>query len=149
MEFDNNRPIYLQICDAICERILSGELEEENRIPSVRDYGAEIEVNPNTVMRSYEKLTADGLIYNRRGIGYFICTDARKRVLEAQRKEFMEKDVPEFLRRMELLGIDPGSILTKKDILLMHLAPLTRGASCYTAELAVEVGTVAETCQFS
>lgn len=111
MEFDNNRPIYLQICDAICERILNGELEEENRIPSVRDYGAEIEVNPNTVMRSYEKLTSDGLIYNRRGIGYFICPDARKRVLEAQRKEFMEKDVPEFFRRMELLGIDPESIL--------------------------------------
>ena len=111
MEFDNNRPIYLQICDAICERILNGELEEENRIPSVRDYGAEIEVNPNTVMRSYEKLTSDGLIYNKRGIGYFICPDARKRVLEAQRKEFMEKDVPEFFRRMELLGIDPESIL--------------------------------------
>lgn len=113
MEFDNNRPIYLQIYDAICERILNGELEEENRIPSVRDYGAEIEVNPNTVMRSYEKLTSDGLIYNRRGIGYFICPDARKRVLEAQRKEFMEKDVPEFFRRMELLGIDPESILPK------------------------------------
>ena len=113
MEFDNNRPIYLQICDAICERILNGELEEENRIPSVRDYGAEIEVNPNTVMRSYEKLTSDGLIYNRRGIGYFICPDARKRVLEAQRKEFMEKDVPEFFRRMELLGINPESILPK------------------------------------
>ena len=113
MEFDNNRPIYLQICDAICERILNGELEEENRIPSVRDYGAEIEVNPNTVMRSYEKLTSDGLIYNRRGIGYFICPDARKRVLEAQRKEFMEKDVPEFFGRMDLLGIDPESILPK------------------------------------
>ena len=113
MEFDNNRPIYLQICDAICERILNGALVEENRIPSVRDYGAEIEVNPNTVMRSYEKLTSDGLIYNRRGIGYFICPDARKRVLEAQRKEFMEKDVPEFFRRMELLGIDPESILPK------------------------------------
>ena len=111
MEFDNNRPIYLQICDAICERILSGELPEEGRIPSVRDFGAEIEVNPNTVMRSYEKLTSDGLIYNRRGIGYFICPDARERALEAQRKEFMEKDVPEFLRRMKLLGIDPGSIL--------------------------------------
>ncbi len=113
MEFDNNRPIYLQICDAICERILSGELQEENRIPSVREYGAEIEVNPNTVMRSYEKLTADGLIYNRRGIGYFICPDARKRVLETQRKDFLEKDVPEFLRRMELLGIAADSILSK------------------------------------
>lgn len=113
MEFDNNRPIYLQICDAICERILSGELTGESRIPSVREYGAEIEVNPNTVMRSYEKLTTDGLIYNKRGIGYFICPDAKERVLAAQRKEFMENDVPEFLRRMKLLGIDPESILSR------------------------------------
>mgnify|MGYP002519237444 CR=1 FL=1 len=106
MEFDNNRPIYLQICDAICERILSGELEEENRIPSVRDYGAEIEVNPNTVMRSYEKLTADGLIYNRRGIGYFISPDALETVLEAQRKDFLENELPQILKRMKLLGLD-------------------------------------------
>ena len=113
MEFDNNRPIYLQICDAICERILSGELTGENRIPSVREYGSEIEVNPNTVMRSYEKLTNDGLIYNKRGIGYFICQDAKEKVLEVQRKEFMENDVPEFLRKMKLLGIDPGSIFSK------------------------------------
>ncbi len=57
MEFDSNKSIYLQICDAIYERILSGELEPDARIPSVREYGAEIGVNPNTVMRSYEKLT--------------------------------------------------------------------------------------------
>ena len=99
MEFDNNRPIYLQICDTICERILSGELSAESRIPSVREYGAEIEVNPNTVMRSYEKLTMDGLIYNRRGIGYFICPDAREKVLEIQRREFLERSVPEFIHR--------------------------------------------------
>lgn len=113
MEFDNNRPIYLQICDAICERILSGELTGESRIPSVREYGSEIEVNPNTVMRSYEKLTNDGLIYNKRGIGYFICQDAKEKVLEVQRKEFMENDVPDFLRKMKLLGIDPEIIFSK------------------------------------
>ena len=111
MEFDNNRPIYLQICDAICERILSGELEEENRIPSVRDYGAEIEVNPNTVMRSYEKLTSDNIIYNRRGIGYFISPDARETVLEAQRREFLENEMPAILKRMKLLGLEPKDIL--------------------------------------
>ena len=70
MEFDSNKAIYLQICDAICERILSKEFGADERIPSVREYGAEIGVNPNTVMRSYEKLTADGIIYNKRGIGY-------------------------------------------------------------------------------
>ena len=108
MEFNENRSIYLQICDAICEQILSGTLRPDERIPSVREYGAEIGVNPNTIMRSYEKLTADGIIYNKRGIGYFISPDARETVLEAQRKEFMEEELPQILRRMKLLGIDPS-----------------------------------------
>ena len=108
MEFNSNKSIYLQICDAICEQILSGTLRPDERIPSVREYGAEIGVNPNTIMRSYEKLTADGIIYNRRGIGYFICENALETVLEAQRKEFMEEELPQILRRMKLLGIDPS-----------------------------------------
>jgi DNA-binding transcriptional regulator YhcF (GntR family) len=62
-------------------------------------------------MRSYEKLTADGIIYNRRGIGYFISPDALQTVLEAQRKEFMEEELPQILRRMKLLGIDPSTLV--------------------------------------
>ena len=108
MEFNSNKSIYLQICDAICEQILSGTLRPEERIPSVREYGAEIGVNPNTIMRSYEKLTSDGIIYNRRGIGYFISPNALETVLAAQRKEFMEEELPHILRRMKLLGIDPS-----------------------------------------
>lgn len=106
MEFSNNKSIYLQICDAICEQILTGALQPDERIPSVREYGAEIGVNPNTIMRSYEKLTADGVIYNKRGIGYFISPDARETVLVEQRKEFIENELPQILRRMKLLGID-------------------------------------------
>ena len=56
MEFNSNKAIYLQISDIICEKILSGELKADDRIPSVREYGASIGVNPNTVMRTYEKL---------------------------------------------------------------------------------------------
>ena len=106
MEFNSNRSIYLQICDAICEQILSGTLKPDERIPSVREYGSEIGVNPNTIMRSYEKLTADGIIYNRRGIGYFISPDALETVLEAQRKDFLENELPQILKRMKLLGLD-------------------------------------------
>ena len=105
MEFNSNKSIYLQICDAICEQILSGVLMPDERMPSVREYGAEIGVNPNTIMRSYEKLTADGIIYNKRGIGYFISPDASETVLAAQRKEFLEEELPQILRRMKLLGI--------------------------------------------
>jgi len=108
MEFNSNKSIYLQICDAICEQILSGTLRPDERIPSVREYGAEIGVNPNTIMRSYEKLTADGIIYNKRGIGYFISPDALETVLDAQRKDFLENELPQILKRMKLLGLDPS-----------------------------------------
>lgn len=115
MEFSNNKSIYLQICDAICEQILTGALKPDERILSVREYGAEIGVNPNTIMRSYEKLTADGIIYNKRGIGYFISADARETVLTAQRKEFTENELPQILRRMKLLGIAPDMLTSIED----------------------------------
>ncbi len=105
MEFNGNKSIYLQIADVVCEKILSGALKGEDRIPSVREYGAEIGVNPNTVMRSYEKLTDDGVIYNKRGIGYFVAPDARDKVLSSLRREFLESEWPAVLRKMKLLGI--------------------------------------------
>ncbi|MBO8485002.1 MAG: GntR family transcriptional regulator [Bacteroidetes bacterium] len=114
MEFDANKPIYMQICDSVCDRILSGELEPGGRIPSVRDFGAEIGVNPNTVMRSYEKLTDAGIIFNRRGIGYFIADNARELVLEQQRSAFIQDEVPQILKKMALLGLSPEEVFGKK-----------------------------------
>lgn len=105
MQFDSNRPIYLQILDSICEQILDGKLEPDGRILSVREYGAQLGVNPNTIMRSYERLTNDGIIYNKRGLGYFIAPDARDKVLDIKRKEFMENVFPKIRRQMQLLGI--------------------------------------------
>ena len=112
MDFNSNKLIYLQICDSICEKIMSGELGLDSRIPSVRDYGAEIGVNPNTVMRSYEKLTNDGIIYNKRGIGYFISPDAKDIVLQRSRKEFLEEEVPRIIKKMKLLGLVPSEIFS-------------------------------------
>lgn len=111
MEFNANKSIYLQIADAICEKILSGELGPDDRIPSVREYGAEIGVNPNTVMRSYEKLTNDGIIYNRRGIGYFISPEAKETVLKSLRKDFVENEWPEIMRKITLLGLNINDLI--------------------------------------
>ena len=113
MDFHGEKPIYLQIAELFSENILSGTLKADERIPSVREYGAQIGVNPNTVMRVYEKLTADGIIYNKRGIGYFISADAREKILASQTAEFLEKEVPAIIRKMELLGLD-ASIFNKQ-----------------------------------
>ncbi len=105
MEFNSNKSIYLQIADEICDRILSGELHGEDRIPSVREYGAQIGVNPNTVMRSYERLTDEGVIYNKRGIGYFVAPEAREKVLVSLREDFLNNEWPGIRRKLTLLGL--------------------------------------------
>ena len=106
MEFDTNKPIYLQIADNICERILSGEFKPGSRIPSVREWGATIGVNPNTVARSYDILTDRKVIYNQRGIGFFVTDDAIGVIRDTERRKFIEEELPAFLSRAALLGID-------------------------------------------
>ena len=110
MEFDSNRPIYLQICDSVCDRILGGELQPGGRIPSVRDYGGEIGVNPNTVMRSYEKLTDAGIIFNKRGIGFFVSPDAKHKITEYRRNEFLKTELPRFFMQLYTLHIPMDEI---------------------------------------
>lgn len=111
MEFDSNKPIYLQIGDSVCNKILSKELLPEDRVLSVREMGARIGVNPNTVARSYEKLMEAGIIYNKRGMGFYVAPDAREIVLARERKAFMETELPAFLKRMEILGLNAEDIL--------------------------------------
>jgi len=115
MTFETNKPIYLQIADSICQNILSGELKEGDRIDSVREYGSKIGVNPNTVMRSFEKLTDLGIIFNKRGIGYFVCDAAADIVLEKARKDFLEQELPRLKKRMELLKINIEDILSSQE----------------------------------
>jgi GntR family transcriptional regulator len=110
MEFNQNKPIYMQIADSICESILKEELKPESRIQSVRELGAEIGVNPNTVMRCYERMTSDGIIYNKRGIGYYVSENAKNIVLEKMRKEFLADELPLIVKKMKLLGIDLSAL---------------------------------------
>ena len=111
MQFDENKPIYIQIADAICDKVLAREFQPEERIPSVREYGVGIGVNPNTVARSYDLLTERGVIYNKRGIGFFICENAHSAILEAERKRFLSEEWPQTLKRIQLLGLDPEELI--------------------------------------
>ena len=105
MEFRKQKPIYLQIADRLMEQILDGQPPEDDRMPSVRDVAERMGVNPNTVMRSFEYLQGEEIIYNRRGVGYFVSPDARKRILDQQRREFLEEELPLIRQKMQMLGI--------------------------------------------
>lgn len=105
MEFNGKQPIYLQIAEHICSQILSGEYAEECRLPSVREYAMQVEVNVNTLVRSYDWLSQREIIYNRRGLGYFVSPGAVERVAGQRRQDFFEQTLPEVFHTMQSLGI--------------------------------------------
>lgn len=106
MQFKDTQSIYLQIADHICEKILLKEWKPEERIPSVREMAVQLEVNPNTVMRTFEFLQQQQVIYNQRGIGYFVGPQAYKNALAYRKTEFLQNDLPSVFRNMYLLGMN-------------------------------------------
>lgn len=106
MQFRESQAIYLQIADYVVEKILLNEWKPEERIPSVRELAVQLEVNPNTVMRTFEFLQQQEIIHNQRGIGYFVSAGAVKNAVQYRKDEFMEKDLPQVFRNMYLLDMD-------------------------------------------
>ena len=105
MEFKETQAIYLQIGDYVCEQILLGRWKEGERLLSVRELGVALEVNPNTVMRTYDFLQDKEIIFNKRGIGYFASDDAQKKILKYRKKQFLEQELPPVFKNMTLLGM--------------------------------------------
>jgi len=106
MQFRESRAIYLQIADYICERILLKQWKAEERIPAVRELAVQLEVNPNTVMRTYEFLQSQNIIHNQRGIGYFVSAEGMKNATQYRKTEFIEKELPTIFRNIYLLDMD-------------------------------------------
>ena len=105
MDFKESKPIYMQIVDRICGEIITNKYKEEERIPSVREYAANIEVNANTVVRSYDFLQNKDVIYNKRGIGYFVAQGATDKILDMRREIFMNEQLNDFFNEIDILKI--------------------------------------------
>ncbi len=105
MKFKNDKAIYLQIADYFYESILQKKMKAGERIPSVRELAVETEVNPNTVVRAYQYLQDFGIIYNKRGIGYFIDEYAYEKTNEIKRNEFIKTTLPDFFKSLIMLEI--------------------------------------------
>jgi len=105
MQFDSNAPIYLQIADHLCHLIIAGHYGDGDRIPSVRDLAVELEVNPNTVVRSYAHLLEQGVLENQRGIGYFAAKDASQTIKALKRRSFYQEELPALAKTMKALDI--------------------------------------------
>ena len=111
MEFRDDQPIYMQIADHFCENILLEKWKEGDRIPSVREMAVNIEVNPNTVMRTFNYLQEKGIIYNKRGIGYFVSEDGFEKTRALRKEDFVKRELPRFFKAMRLLRLTMEDIV--------------------------------------
>jgi DNA-binding transcriptional regulator YhcF (GntR family) len=105
MEFNSQKPIFLQICDYIMDNILTNKSTPGDRILSVRELATNISVNPNTISRAYNELQNQGIIEQQRGIGYFIADNAKELALHIRREEFTKVHFPILRHQMETLKI--------------------------------------------
>lgn len=112
MKFREQRAIYLQIGDYLCENILTGDYGPGDKIPSVREMAVSMEVNPNTVMRTYTDLQQKGILSNQRGIGFFVAEDAVEKVLQIKRNAFLKTDLPLFFKTIKLLNLEYEDLRT-------------------------------------
>lgn len=105
MDFSENKPIYKQIVEFFYGRILNGKWSEGERVPSVREVAVLVEVNPNTAIRAFHELQEQEILYNKRGVGYFVAENALKKVKDLKRKEFIEVKLPALFKDMDQLDI--------------------------------------------
>ncbi len=113
MDFNNDKPIFRQIVDLCHERIMAGDWREGERIPSVRELGVELKVNAHTALKAYDMLQAEGVIEQRRGLGFFLSPGAPDQVLEARRREFLDEELPALFARMDTLGLSLDEVINK------------------------------------
>lgn len=106
MDFNESRSIYLQIADYVCDHILSGKWQTGQRVLSVRELAGTLEVNPNTILRSYDFLQSMNIIINKRGIGYFVNENAIHLIKQFRKEHFFNEELPLLFKNMLLLEIE-------------------------------------------
>lgn len=115
MDFKEPTSIYQQIADYGLDQVLHGNWLVNERIPSVRKLAGEVGVNPNTVMRAFDFLSREGIIFNERGKGFFVAEAGKQKARALRRTAFIHNTLPQLQRDLDLLDIDHQELLQLLD----------------------------------
>ncbi len=106
----DNRPIYVRLADQICDRILLEEYRKLERIPSVREYAVSQQVNPATAARAFEILERQGVIFNKRGLGFFVTESAVDVIRKLRLENLLGEESDLFFSRLAVLEVSPDQL---------------------------------------
>src|SRR6476469_9552897 len=107
---DDGRPIFLQIAEQIENSIVDGSIEEESQVPSTNELAAFHRINPATAAKGINELVDDGILYKKRGIGMFVATGARAKLLQRRRHQFAQRYLRPLILEARKLGLDSAEL---------------------------------------
>jgi DNA-binding transcriptional regulator YhcF (GntR family) len=108
---DDGRPIFVQIAERIENDIIEGGLPEETQVPSTNQFASFYQINPATAAKGVNLLADRGILYKKRGIGMFVASGARERLLDNRKEQFYENYVVAIVREARKLGISGDQLL--------------------------------------
>ena len=111
LNFDGEKPIYIQLAESIEDNILKGIFEEESQIPSTTEMAVSLQINPATAAKGVSLLTDEGIVYKKRGLGMFVSTGAKRIILQKRRAAFYRDYVSALLEEAAKLGIGRNELI--------------------------------------
>ena len=118
MKFREGQPIYLQIAERLMDEIMAGQYKADERVPGVRDYSVLLQVNINTTVKAFDVLAQRGILYTKRGLGYFVAADAQTIIHATRREDFLNQQLPDLAHSMQMLNIPLPQVSQRLELLL-------------------------------
>ncbi len=111
-KFDPNVPLFLQVKEDIENMVLSGAVQEDEKLPSVREMAREYELNPNTVNSAVSELLNENIIYKKRGIGMFVRQGVREELHHQRTERFVKEEIEHVVKQARMLGLSEQEMIS-------------------------------------
>ncbi|MBM7616245.1 GntR family transcriptional regulator [Alkaliphilus hydrothermalis] len=111
LNFDSEKPIYIQLAEAIEDDILRGIFEEGNQIISTTEISVNFKINPATAGKGVNLLVDEGILFKKRGVGMFVCEGAKEKIITKRKEKFYEGFIVALLEEAEKLQISKNEII--------------------------------------
>jgi DNA-binding transcriptional regulator YhcF (GntR family) len=112
INFDSEKPIFIQIAEGIEDAIMTGSFEEKSQIPSITEFSVKYKINPATALKGINILVDEGIVYKKRGVGMFVSIGAKEKLQEKRRRAFYEDYVKSMLVEAQRLGLSKNEIIS-------------------------------------
>lgn len=111
IDFNADKPIYIQLAEGIEDAILSGAYEEETQIPSTTEISVNYKINPATALKGINLLVDEEIVYKKRGLGMFVSTTAKEKILDKRKITFFDSYITSLISEAKKLSIPKEDII--------------------------------------